>query len=119
VLACLGACQGFAEEWETLTGLGRRDLAAGFFFFYVLFAIVLLNLFIGIITDVYPTARERSKAEWERTITQLLEVRLHVWGCSGVWHTRAHAGLPVGTPALIIYSTVPCRTTSSHSARAC
>ena len=65
--------QGFAEEWERLTSVARRSLATGFFFFYVIFAIVLLNLFIGIITDVYPNARERSRAEWERTITQLME----------------------------------------------
>ena len=39
------------------------------------FAVVLLNLFIGIVTDVYPKARQKSQQEWENLITDLMQVR--------------------------------------------
>ena len=50
--------------------------------FYALLSIVLLNLFIGIVTDVYPKARARSELEWEKLITDLmlrdLQEQVHV-----------------------------------------
>ena len=45
--------QGFANDWSQLSQISQKTLVLAFFFFYVIFAIVLLNLFIGIVTDVY------------------------------------------------------------------
>lgn len=58
-----------------MSQISQKALVVAFFLFYVLYAIVLLNLFIGIVTDVYPRAAERSTAQWEASITALMEVR--------------------------------------------
>lgn len=44
-------------------------LHVAFFIFYLLTSIVVLNLFIGIVTDVYPTARSRSYKDWDDSMT--------------------------------------------------
>ena len=49
-------------------------LTTFFYIFYVLFAIVLINLFIGIVTDAFPKARRHSQEAWEKLITRMLEV---------------------------------------------
>lgn len=66
----------FAGDWDSLTGLPSQVSTVFFFVFYALVAIVLINLFIGIVSDVYPEARSKSKLEWERSITVLMEERL-------------------------------------------
>jgi len=63
----------FAEDWHEVEGATFRPLNTIFYLFYVVFAVVLLNLFIGIVTDVYPKAREKSQQEWENLITDLMQ----------------------------------------------
>lgn len=49
--------QGFTSNWESLRPAAPRFLTVFFYIFYVLFAIVLINLFIGIVTDAFPKVR--------------------------------------------------------------
>lgn len=53
VLLC--GLQAFTADFSTV-GLdgGPRSLVLVFYLFYVLFAIVVINLFIALVTDVYP-----------------------------------------------------------------
>ncbi len=42
-----------------------RTVRMALFVFYLLTSIVVLNLFIGIVTDVYPGARSKSYKDWD------------------------------------------------------
>ena len=53
----MAADQGFTSNWESLRPAAPRFLTVFFYIFYVLFAIVLINLFIGIVTDAFPKVR--------------------------------------------------------------
>ena len=71
----------FVEEW------GKMDAAQGwiyslFWFFFIIISTVFVNLLIAIISDVYPSLRERSESEWETLITEHLErmMRKTVYG---------------------------------------
>jgi len=67
--------QGFTNNWSSL-GPARaapRFLTTAFYLFYVLFAIVLINLFIGIVTDAFPKARMKSQEAWEKLITRMMQ----------------------------------------------
>ena len=63
VLLCL---QGFADMMNALDKV--------FYILYVLLSIVLLSLFVGVATDLYPKARRRSQLEWELLVTSLMQV---------------------------------------------
>lgn len=51
-----------------------------FVVFIMFLGIVILNLFIGIVTDVYPAAKSRSEHDWEQLVTQMLEDRFDLVG---------------------------------------
>lgn len=63
----------FAEDWHEVEGASERGTTTVFYITYVVFAVVLLNLFIGIVTDVYPKARERSQKQWDEFITSMMQ----------------------------------------------
>lgn len=124
--------QAFTADFSTV-GLdgGPRSLVLVFYLFYVLFAIVVINLFIALVTDVYPKvwmqvveicwvfvadacaravcdlgfqAREKSQNEWEKFITAIMEV----------WMQLAHW---FGTAAIeaLTHLLLLCRTMWRHS----
>lgn len=58
-------------------------LRVAFYIFYLLTSIVVLNLFIGIVTDVYPTARSQSYKDWEDSMTK--KMRRSMYGIPFPW----------------------------------
>ena len=71
MLLCL---QGFADMMNALDKVVTRPVSTLFYILYVLLSIVLLSLFVGVATDLYPKARRRSQLEWELLVTSLMQV---------------------------------------------
>lgn len=49
-----------------------------FVLFILIVGVVTLNLFVGVLLDVYPEAKRRSEADWEELITNMMESRFDI-----------------------------------------
>eukprot|EP01029_Cantina_marsupialis_P021216 TRINITY_DN5053_c0_g1_i1.p1 TRINITY_DN5053_c0_g1~~TRINITY_DN5053_c0_g1_i1.p1 ORF type:complete len:1722 (-),score=292.04 TRINITY_DN5053_c0_g1_i1:266-4726(-) len=66
----------FTEQYDILDDADSQYLRLFFFILFVVAVLVLLNLFIGIITDVYPKAKEKSQGDWNNFITKYMQETL-------------------------------------------
>eukprot|EP01138_Halocafeteria_seosinensis_P013740 gb/GECG01014031.1/.p1 GENE.gb/GECG01014031.1/~~gb/GECG01014031.1/.p1 ORF type:complete len:2125 (+),score=205.59 gb/GECG01014031.1/:1-6375(+) len=64
---------GFAGEFDRLTTYQPRVMYTFFYMFYVLMAVIVLNLFVGIVTEIYPRASKESTEQWEHLITEQMQ----------------------------------------------
>lgn len=64
---------GFAGEFDRLQTFQPRVMYTFFYMFYVLMAVIVLNLFVGIVTEIYPRASKESTEQWERLITTQMQ----------------------------------------------
>ena len=62
----------YVEEWDMLNGASGWIYTA-FWLIYIILSTVFVNLFIAIISTVYPQLHEHSESEWETLITEHLE----------------------------------------------
>lgn len=53
----------------------RLPLTVLFVGFVLFLSIVLVNLFIGVVTDLYPTAKKNSEQDWDALITGMMQER--------------------------------------------
>jgi hypothetical protein len=70
---CLRLLQGIAEEEGLLEDNYPRAAVTIFYCAHILFSLVILNVFIGMIAELYPKARQRSQLQWDVLITKLLQ----------------------------------------------
>jgi hypothetical protein len=69
----VGDVQGIAEEEGLLEENYPRAAVTIFYCAHILFSLVILNVFIGMIAELYPKARQRSQLQWDVLITKLLQ----------------------------------------------
>lgn len=58
-------CSAFNHGYTTVYNLDRRFIFTFYFIVYVLLSAILVNLFVGIVSDVYPKVRHQSNINWE------------------------------------------------------
>ena len=59
----------------------------GMYLFYIIFALVALNLFIGLVTDWYPKIRAESHRQWHYILTREMAYSVYQtfsFRCNGV-----------------------------------
>jgi hypothetical protein len=73
----------------------------GMYIFYIIFALVALNLFIGLVTDWYPKIRKKSHNQWHYILTR--DLAFHVWNnfsfrCNGVGNDNSNGSAVFAEP---------------------
>ena len=68
----------FAEEWQNLDTPKARWLTTIYWMIFLILSVLLLNLLIAIVTQVYPEKLELSDAVWTATITENMQLQLRL-----------------------------------------
>jgi hypothetical protein len=66
----------FAEEWQNLDTPKPRWLTTIYWAFFLILSVLLLNLLIAIVTQVYPKKLAQSEDVWKATITDMMQLNL-------------------------------------------
>ena len=68
----------FAEEWQNLDTPKARLLTTIYWILFLILSVLLLNLLIAIVTQVYPEKLELSEDVWKATITESMQLQLRL-----------------------------------------
>ena len=66
----------FAEEWQNLDTPKARWLTSIYWILFLILSVLLLNLLIAIVTQVYPSKLALSEDVWKATITDMMQLNL-------------------------------------------
>ena len=68
----------FAEEWQNLDTPKARSLTTIYWILFLILSVLLLNLLIAIVTQVYPKKLALSEDVWKATITENMQLQLRL-----------------------------------------
>jgi hypothetical protein len=94
------------SEWDVLRSIGNSDselsakvVGCAMFFMWMVITLVFVNLFIGIVTDLYPIKRMSSNKDWEVLITARMSDQLVRYQYLNRKKVGEHAHLVAGVSA--------------------